>query len=89
MLANTCGVTRHIPTYLEPPTAMKRKSRPASEEPTEQEIQHAAYLMWVEEGRPDGRDLEHWHAARERLGHRHGHDKRDVRRRERDEPTES
>ncbi|MBP8256712.1 MAG: DUF2934 domain-containing protein [Opitutaceae bacterium] len=64
---------------------MKRTSRPATGEPTEEEIQHAAYLIWVKEGRPDGRDLEHWHTARERLGHHHGHDKRDVRRRERDE----
>lgn len=85
MLANACGVTPHIPLYFEPPTAMKRTSRPATGEPTEEEIQHAAYLIWVKEGRPDGRDLEHWHTARERLGHHHGHDKRDVRRRERDE----
>ncbi|MBP7141740.1 MAG: DUF2934 domain-containing protein [Opitutaceae bacterium] len=68
---------------------MKRTSHPATKEPTEQEIQHAAYLLWVEEGRPDGRDLEHWHAARERLGHHHGHDRRDVRRRQRDERAEA
>ncbi|MBX7120910.1 MAG: DUF2934 domain-containing protein [Opitutaceae bacterium] len=68
---------------------MKRTSRPVPRDPTEQEIQHAAYLMWVEEGRPDGRDLEHWHAAREKLGHQHGHDKRDIRRRKRDEQDES
>ena len=41
-------------------------------EPTEAEIQHAAYLLWVENGRPEGRDLEHWNAAKELLLHHHG-----------------
>ena len=35
-------------------------------------IQHEAYRLWLEEGRPAGRDLEHWLAARELLRHRHG-----------------
>lgn len=35
--------------------------------PTETEIQHAAYLLWIEEGRPEGRDLAHWLAAQHRL----------------------
>jgi len=39
-------------------------------EPTEQQIQHAAYYLWEEEGRPVGRDSEIWFAARERLKHR-------------------
>ena len=43
-------------------------------EPTELEIQHAAYLLWIENGRPAGRDLEHWLAAKEMLCHRHGRD---------------
>jgi hypothetical protein len=38
-------------------------------EPTEQEIQHAAFLLWEEQGRPAGRDLEIWLAAKERLKH--------------------
>jgi len=50
---------------------MKRKS-PVLHEPTEAEIQHAAYLLWIENGRPEGRDLEHWLAAKELLCHRHG-----------------
>ena len=51
-----------------------RKPRPAvpAPEPTEAQIQHEAYLLWLEEGRPAGRDLEHWLAARELLRHRHG-----------------
>ena len=53
---------------------MKRKSTPLPHEPTELEIQHAAYLLWIENGRPEGRDLEHWLAAKEMLCHRHGRD---------------
>lgn len=52
---------------------MKRKTN-ISHEPTESEIQHAAYLLWLEDGRPEGRDLEHWLAAKEMLAHRHGRD---------------
>ena len=53
--------------------AMKHK-KITTHEPSEQEIQHAAYLLWVEDGRPEGRDLEHWMAAKEMLCHRHGRD---------------
>jgi hypothetical protein len=49
-----------------------RKAAPVPPEPTESEIQHEAYLLWIEEGRPEGRDQEHWFAARELLRHRHG-----------------
>ena len=48
--------------------------------PTEAEIQHAAYLIWIEDGRPEGRDLEHWLAAKEMLCHRHGRDGKTGRR---------
>ncbi len=53
---------------------MKRKTTALRPAPTEAEIQHAAYLLWVENGRPEGRDLEHWLTAREMLCHRHGRD---------------
>lgn len=53
---------------------MKRNNTLSPPEPTEAEIQHAAYLLWIENGRPEGRDLEHWLAAREMLCHRHGRD---------------
>ena len=42
--------------------------------PTESEIQHAAYLLWLEDGRPEGRDVDHWLAAKQLLCHRHGRD---------------
>lgn len=41
-------------------------------EPTEAEIQHAAYLLWLESGKASGRDLDNWLAAKELLKHRHG-----------------
>jgi hypothetical protein len=53
---------------------MKTKNIIPTPEPTEAEIQHAAYLLWVEDGRPEGRDLEHWLTAKEMLCHRHGRD---------------
>ena len=54
---------------------MKRtKNNAIRPEPTEAEIQHAAYLLWVEDGRPEGCDLEHWMRAKEMLTHRHGRD---------------
>lgn len=43
-------------------------------EPSEAEIQHTAYHLWLESGRPEGRALEHWLAAKELLRHRHGRD---------------
>ena len=41
-------------------------------EPTEEEIQHAAYFLWIEQGRPKDCELENWFAARERLRHHSG-----------------
>jgi len=29
----------------------------------EERIRHQAYLIWLEEGRPEGRDKEHWEQA--------------------------
>lgn len=59
---------------------MRTKTAPAADlppaflrgmpEPTEAEIQKEAYYQWIEHGRPDGRDVEFWHAAQEILRHR-------------------
>jgi hypothetical protein len=35
--------------------------------PTEQQIQELAFSIWEKEGRPDGKDLEHYFRARETL----------------------
>jgi hypothetical protein len=55
----------------------KTKTNPAAEhatdpphrEPTHDEIALCAMTIWVEEGRPQGRDLEHWLLAEARLRH--------------------
>jgi hypothetical protein len=40
--------------------------------PTEAEIQHEAYRLWLEGGRQEGVEIENWFAAKERLLHHHG-----------------
>jgi hypothetical protein len=46
------------------------KPHSISHNPSEQEIQHAAYYLRQEEGQPAHCDLEIWLAAKERLKHR-------------------
>lgn len=46
----------------------------ATREPTEMEIQHAAYLLRVENGRSEGRDPAHWPTAKDMLCHQSGRD---------------
>ncbi len=41
-------------------------------DPTETEIRHAAHQLWLEAGRPEGCELDHWFAAKEKLLHHHG-----------------
>ena len=52
---------------------MKSLTHPAPSHfaPSEEEIQHTAYLLWQAEGRPVGRDLDLWLRAKEALCHRH------------------
>lgn len=40
-------------------------------EPSEAEIQKAAYFLWIELGRPVGHEVETWFAAKEKLRHCH------------------
>ena len=61
-------------TQSEIPAAINVENSVANTHKTESEIQHAAYLLWIESGRPEGRDREHWLAAKEMLCHRHGRD---------------
>ncbi len=35
----------------------------------EDRIRERAYRLWIEEGRPDGRDLAHWQRAHHELQH--------------------
>lgn len=53
---------------------MKPKAAPHLHEPSEAEIQHTAYLLWLESGKVPGRDLDNWLAAKELLRHQHGRD---------------
>jgi len=34
---------------------------------TEEQIREVAYAIWEEEGRPEGKDLEHWFTAKQAL----------------------
>jgi DUF2934 family protein len=48
----------------EPKPRRKRQSKPAkpvqSAKLNEQQMRDAAYFLWEQEGRPDGRALDHW-----------------------------
>lgn len=59
-------------------------------EPTE-EIRREAYLLWQQEGCPEGRELDHWLAAQELVKHRprHVHPATDDEREPQVRPTES
>jgi hypothetical protein len=50
---------------------MNRKHHhPSTYEPAEADIQKCAYFLWLEEGRPEGQDLDIWLTAKELLKHR-------------------
>lgn len=51
---------------------MKTRRHPKPAEPDEAEVQHTAYLLWVEAGHPAGSHAEQWLAARELLRRRRG-----------------
>ncbi len=59
-------------------------------EPTE-EIRREAYLLWQQEGCPEGRELDHWLAAQELVKHRSrpAHPATDDEREPQVRPTES
>lgn len=46
---------------------MSAKIVPSVERPSHDRIAEAAYHIWLKEGRPDGRDLEHWTQAETQL----------------------
>lgn len=43
-------------------------------EPSDAEIEQCAYLIWEAEGRPEGREREHWAQAAEQLRAMRAHD---------------
>ena len=49
--------------------AQERTSTAARPEPSpEQAIRERAYAIWQEEGRPEGRDVDHWLRAEDEIG---------------------
>jgi hypothetical protein len=71
-LRNACGVRVVFDPYIGARSTthpMKINVLDRRPEPTESDIQKAAYFLWVECGRPVGRDQEMWFAAREKLLH--------------------
>lgn len=57
-------------TFVGTPSHPMSHKAAAAFKPSEAEIEQAAYFIWVESGRPDGRELEHWLAAKEQLSRR-------------------
>jgi hypothetical protein len=49
------------------PAASDDRSAAVASEPDEGRIRERAYDIWIEEGRPHGRDLAHWRRARQEL----------------------
>lgn len=54
------------------PTGKKKKpaapvtaaaADPVSVQPTAEQVAHEAYLLWLGEGQPEGKDMEHWLVA--------------------------
>jgi hypothetical protein len=43
------------------------KAGPRPGEPDESRIRDCAHAIWVEEGRPDGKTIDHWLRARSEL----------------------
>lgn len=46
------------------PVPVQRVIRKAA---TRKQIEQEAYYIWIEEGRPSGREMDHWLAAERRL----------------------
>ncbi|MDI1336581.1 MAG: DUF2934 domain-containing protein [Lacunisphaera sp.] len=51
---------------------------PTPFEPAEADIQRCAYLLWQEEGCPEGQDLNIWLTAKELLRHRRASHRKEL-----------
>ena len=49
------------------PAASDDRPAAIAGEPDERRIRERAYAIWIEEGRPHGRDLAHWRRAHQEL----------------------
>jgi len=59
-------VTRHGKTVSDAPKRAP-PAPPAPQPPDLERIRSRAYLIWEQQGRPDGRDQEHWQEAERQL----------------------
>jgi hypothetical protein len=46
---------------------MRKDSGMPNDDEIDQRIRERAYLLWLDEGRPEGRDKQHWEIAREAI----------------------
>jgi len=58
------------PKSVKTKLSLRSSGRPL-EEPNREEIAAAAYSIWEQEGRPEGRDLEHWLRAKTQVQIKH------------------
>ena len=52
------------------PTPQSPAASPAASEPTCDEIASLAHAIWEQEGRPEGREVDHWLSAERQLRER-------------------
>ncbi len=55
------------------PTRREHGAEGRSREPDEEAIRERAHAIWVSEGMPEGREVDHWMRARRELEHEAGH----------------
>lgn len=48
---------------VEPAAKKKVATTPVVTEPSQEQVAEEAYLLWLSEGQPQGRDVEHWLVA--------------------------
>jgi hypothetical protein len=58
---------RNFHNSLEASLADDTQDMPIYDAERERLIRELAYQLWVSEGRPEGREEEYWHRARERM----------------------
>jgi hypothetical protein len=62
----TARVRTHFHNSLEASLADDTQDMPMYDAERERLIRELAYQLWESEGRPEGREEEYWHRARER-----------------------
>ena len=55
------------------PTRREHEAGGHRREPDEESIRERAHAIWLSEGMPEGREVDHWMRARRELEHEAGH----------------